>query len=84
MKDTDDGGIEFLRAEALTGLTFSRIALDARHREKIERNRVNARKAYDTLLRFMPRDDSTPGPWEEIRAKIAELKSELQQLGEDV
>jgi hypothetical protein len=71
-------------AEALTGLTFSKIALASRYQEKTERNRAHARKAYDTLLRFMSRDNATSGAWGEIRAKVAELKSDLQQLGEDL
>lgn len=84
MKNIESGELEFLRAEAQTGLTFARIALGARHRDKIDRNRVNARKAYDTLLRFMPKDNATSGAWDDVRAKIAELKSHLQQLGENV
>ena len=80
----ETGEIEFLRAEAQTGLTFARIALGARHQEKIDRNRVNAKKAYDTLLRFMPKDYATSGAWDDVRAKIEELKSHLQQLGENV
>ena len=74
MKNVENGGIEFLRAEALAGRTFSRIALESRYQEKTDRNRANARKAYDTLLRFMPRDNATPEV-EEIRAKVAELQS---------
>lgn len=84
MKNIEDGELEFLRAEALTGMTFAKIALGSRHQEKIDRNRANARKAYDTLLRFMPQDNATAGPWDDVRARIAELKSHLQQLGEDV
>jgi hypothetical protein len=84
MKNLESGEIEFLRAEVLTGLTFAKIALGARHQDKIDRNRVNAKKAYDTLLRFMPHDDATSGAWDDVRAKIAELRSQLQQLGEKV
>ena len=46
--------VEFLRTELATGLTFSRIALEAKHESKVARNRVNARRAYDTLLHFTP------------------------------
>lgn len=84
MKNMENGEIEFLRAEVQTGLTFARIALGARHQEKRDRNRVNAKKAYDTLLRYMPKDHATWGAWDDVRAKIAELKSQLQQLGENV
>src|SRR5215467_3642846 len=82
MKKMDNNGEhEFLRAEVQTGLTFSKIALQSRHQEKTDRNRANARKAYDCLLRFMPRVTPTTGEWGEIRASVAELKSNLQQLG---
>lgn len=84
VKTIENGEIEFLRAEALTGLTFSKIALHSRQQQKTDRNRANARKAYDCLLRFMPREHPTLGAWEEIKARVAELKSNLQQLGEDV
>ena len=84
MKNIESGEIEFLRAEAQTGLTFAKIALSSRHQDKIDRNRANARKAYDTLLRFSPHGNATPEGWEDIKAKIEELKSHLQQLGEEV
>jgi len=84
MKNVENREIQFIRAEVLTGLTFAKIALGSRHQEKTDRNRANARKAYDTLLRFMPRDNATPGAWEEIRAQVEELKSHLQQLGENL
>ena len=84
MKNMESGEIEFIRAEVQTGLTFAKIALGSRHRDKIDRNRVNARKAYDTLLRFMPHDNASSGAWDDVRAKIAELKSHLRQLGEHV
>jgi len=84
MQNLENGEIEFLRAEALTGLTFSKIALGSRHPEKTDRNRAKARKAYDTLLRFMPQHNATSEAWVEIRVKVAELKSNLQQLGEEV
>src|SRR5215475_4767657 len=58
MKDTEKGEIESLRAEALTGLTFSKIAPRSHPQEKTDRNRAKARKAYDTLLGFMPGDNA--------------------------
>lgn len=80
----NNGEIEFLRSEAITGLTFSRIALRSTDQEKTDRNRANARKAYDALLHFLPRVSDTSEIWEEIRTTVAELKSNLQQLGEEV
>ncbi|HKR85113.1 MAG TPA: hypothetical protein VJS37_13230, partial [Terriglobales bacterium] len=45
---------QFLRTELLAGLNFSKIARDSKDELKIERNRANARKAYDALLHFIP------------------------------
>ena len=84
MKKMENVEMEFLRAEALAGLTFSKLALESRYQEKTDRNRAKARKAYDTLLRYMPRDNTKPVVSEEIRTKVAELKAQLQQLGEEV
>jgi hypothetical protein len=41
--------VHFLRSELLTGLTLTKLALEARHRDKSDRNRANARKAYDSI-----------------------------------
>jgi acetylornithine/succinyldiaminopimelate/putrescine aminotransferase len=76
--------VGFLRTELLVGLTLTKIAMDAQHRDKIDRNRANARKAYDTVLRFMPRVSITRDEAIEINAKLAKLKSELRELGEEV
>jgi hypothetical protein len=50
----------------------------------VDRNRVNARKAYDALLHFIPKVPLTSEEAGEIKIKLAELKSELRLLGEDV
>ena len=76
--------IEFLRTELLTGLTLSKIALASTHADKTERNRVNARKAYDAVLHFMPRVILTEDEAREINDKLALLKTELQRLGEEI
>ncbi len=82
LSDTNRAELEFLRAELTTGLTLARIALDAQDEEKIERNRVNARKAYDSILHFMPRSFVPTAEWEEIKSKLAQLRDELKLLGE--
>jgi hypothetical protein len=75
MKDAKNkGAIEFLRVEALSALTFSRIALGSRDQQKTDCNRANARKACDCLLHFMPRITATKCIAEN-RAKMAELNS---------
>ena len=76
--------VEFLRTEVRTGLTLSGIALRGGDKSRVHRNRGNARKAYDALLHFIPKVPLTTDEAEEIKVKLAELKSELRLLGEDV
>jgi len=76
--------IEFLRAELLTGLTLSKIAREARHEEKRNRNRLNARKAYDSILHFMQKANVGSEELNDIRSKLEQLRSELRLLGEAV
>jgi len=82
--DTGRAELEFLRAELTTGLTLSRIALDAKDEGKVDRNRVNARKAYDSVLHYMPKTFLPTPEWEEIKSRLAQLKAELKLLGEDI
>ena len=74
---------EFLRVELQTGLMFSKIAREARHRDKRDRNCAQARRAYDALLRFIPKllNGSFVGS-DEMTRGLGRLKSELRELGE--
>ena len=74
--------VEFLRSELLTGLTLAKIALDANREDRRNRNLLKSRKAYDALVRFMPRVRLTPEERHEIESKMEHLKSELAKLGE--
>ena len=74
---------EFLRVELQTGLMFSKIAREARHQEKRDRNCAQAKRAYDALLRFLPKlpNGKFVGS-DEMKRGLGQLKAELQQLGE--
>lgn len=76
--------IGFLRTELQVGLTLSRLAVDAHHLDKAQRNRANARKAYDSVVHFMTRVSCTPDEAIEIKSKLSELKSALHGLGEKI
>ena len=76
--------IAFLRTELHTGLTLSRIALSKNHTEKRSRNRANAKKAYDAVIRFLPGTNLAPDQEVEIRNMLEELKVELRLLGETI
>ena len=83
-QDHQQHEFEFLHTEVLTGLPFSGVALGAAYEDKKTRNRINARKAYDTLLRFLPGASLAPDQEAEINSKLNELRGELRLLGEAV
>ena len=56
MSDRNANGIDFMRTEISMGLAFAKVASSAGDQiQKRERNRANAQKAYDGLLKFLPR-----------------------------
>ena len=63
---------------------MSRIALNAEDKEKRERNRINARKAYESILHYLPESTLSEREIEEIQTRLAELRSDLQSLGEKI
>jgi hypothetical protein len=79
----DQAGIDFIRAELKTGSTLAHIALNA-DGEKRERNRINARKAYDSILHFLPTSMLSDVELAEIKESLAKLQGDLQSLGEEV
>ena len=84
MPDADETGVEFLRTELRTGLTMAKIARETQSPNKADRNRANARKAYDTALRFFAKTSLTDEEAEELRGMITRLKSALTALGEEL
>jgi hypothetical protein len=77
-------GVQFLRTELLTGITLSDIALRTTDAHKKSRNRANARRAFDAVLRFLPSSNLKPEEAAEIGSKLEQLKSDLKQLGEKI
>src|SRR5690242_3313102 len=67
--------IDFLFAEAETGLTFARLAAapDWSDETAAGRHQVNARKAYDTLTHYMGRVAIDSADLRDLKAKLAEL-----------
>lgn len=80
--DFHQSGYSFVNAELDTGLTFARIALGAKGRNKIDRNRVNARKAYDSAMHFLPSTSLSSDEAGSIKEKISALQAALAKLGE--
>ncbi len=77
-------GTEFIRAELLAGLTRANIARSTSDESKKQRNRSEARKAYDAILRFLPQTFLSQEEKEQIDSKLTELKLVLRSLGEEV
>ena len=76
--------VDFLRSELQTGLTLTKIALDASRGDRTSRNRVNARKAYDAVVRFTPKVSLSESETNEIKSKLDQLRTQLQLLGEEI
>jgi hypothetical protein len=81
---TPEIGKGFLLAELRTGMTFAQLALSAEQFEghRTERNRHNARKAYDSYLRFRARVALSDADQAELEEYASQLRSILRQLGE--
>ncbi len=79
-------GKGFLIAELRTGMTFATLALTPASSDKshIERHRCNARKAYDSFLKFRVRVALSDADLAELEEIAAQLRSALRQLGEKV
>ncbi len=77
-------GKGFLIAELRTGLTFANLALTPAedNHAHIQRNRYNARKAYDSFLKFRVRVALSDADLAELEEMAARLRGALRQLGE--
>ncbi|HEY6349842.1 MAG TPA: hypothetical protein VI636_10570 [Candidatus Angelobacter sp.] len=79
----DPSGWHFLMAEVGWGLTFVNLAKLAKPEER-DRFKVsvrNARKAYDTVIRFRHRIPLEESAREELNAGLGRLESGLRELG---
>ena len=73
---------DFLKVDVETALTFTQMALDTDNQEKRDRNRGNARKAYDTISRLRERVVLTPAQEKHLNKQMQRLTRELTELGE--
>ena len=84
----ESGMRRFIRTEVETGITFASLALDRALDDRVEearlqRNRQNARKAYDTANHFLnehPVGESATEPI--LLARLTTLRHLLLELGE--
>ncbi len=74
-------GVNALKTELETGLTFSRVALNSKdNANKRARNTANARKAYDTAQDWAAKLALTPADSKEVAAGFERLKANLAKL----
>ena len=87
-RDSKTVSISFLKIELGTGLTFAKLAQDSEiGSANRDRNQANARKAYDTIMQWHRRhsaSDAVGIDMQELEPELTELRSVLQELGEDV
>src|SRR5262245_58743681 len=72
--------------ELSTGLAFVKLALDFQKRGQSKAalgQRDAAIKAYQTILKFLPKTAPTPSQKERIKTDLAKLKSKLDALATD-
>ena len=74
--------IEFLKIDLETSMTFCQIARDTHDPDKKSRNQENGRRGYDTVKHLMHKINLTLPESKKMKAKLAQLKSELEKLGE--
>jgi hypothetical protein len=73
---------DFLKIDLETALTFTQLALQTPDREKKERNRQAARKAYNAIMHLIGRVSLSGVEADHFEKNLRRLKSELIELGE--
>ena len=74
--------VEFLKTDLETALTFVKIARQTRDVSRRKRTCRAARKAYETLAKFIQKVDLSTESARQVGLGIKQLKSELESLGE--
>ena len=73
--------VQFLVAELNVALTFLDVARTTEFEETRIRNEQNARTAYFTVIRLLPRVDPTDEELPGLKSILAHLKDRLHALG---
>jgi len=77
-------GAEFIMVDVELAFTFLEVARTSTVPATAKRNQKNARAAYDSILRLLPRSMAAFSVAEQmaLHRKLEELKSRLKHLGE--
>jgi hypothetical protein len=85
-REAEQGGLDFMRTELSTALTFAQLAINAdAASQKRARNQANARKAYDTLVHWRERfctNETMREGIHDLEPEFEQLRNALLQLGE--
>jgi hypothetical protein len=73
---------EFLKIDLQTALTFVKIAQETRDEIRRKRNCVAARKAYETVMRLVPKVELNAQDAQVVTLGLNKLRSDLEGLGE--
>jgi hypothetical protein len=73
---------EFLKIDLQTALTFVKIAQETRDEIRRKRNCVAARKAYETVIRLVPKVELNAQDAQVVTLGMNKLRSDLEGLGE--
>lgn len=78
--DTMAVQLSFLDVELKTGFTFARLASAANDPDKVSRNLMNARKAYEAITGYLANFPQQMPETEDIRQKLRALHEMIQSL----
>lgn len=83
-KTLNKTGVEFLLTDLDAALTFMDIADGWENEQKARRNRENARKAYETVLRHLRNVKPDPRQQKAIEEKLTRLRTRLEAAGHEL
>lgn len=81
MDRTNSIGIDFLRTDIETALTFILVAETSSSLESRERNYGKALEGYRTVLRFLPRVMPSPEELASMHNKLEQIRVKLEKAG---
>ena len=80
--DPNTASIEFLLADLETALTFMDVAETSDDPKIKQRNYTNARVAYDTVVRLLPKVKPTSSQQQAIDERLTLLRARLEAVGQ--
>jgi hypothetical protein len=85
-KSYESSSVEFLFTELQSGMTFAELVFSAKpgQPDKREVDTINARKAYDTILKFRSRTALSQDESKRLADGLEDLKEQLRKLGQAV